>query len=65
MQIKTGASNSLEPESSKNSENQEKKIWTRGEFTHHNSGIGGSDDNDEYRYKYGFLKHIYYSYLFR
>ncbi|XP_025408435.1 uncharacterized protein LOC112682133 isoform X2 [Sipha flava] len=43
--------NNVEVESSKPSETQEKKIWTRGEFTHQNSGIGGSDDNEEYRYK--------------
>lgn len=48
----------------RNSDGQEKKIWTRGEFTHQNSGIGGSDDNEEYsRYKYVrfglFFKNIY------
>lgn len=48
---KTGASVSPEFESSKHLENQEKKIWTRGEFTHQNSGIGGSDDTEDYRYK--------------
>ncbi|XP_050527279.1 uncharacterized protein LOC126897603 isoform X2 [Daktulosphaira vitifoliae] len=30
---------------------QGKKIWTRGEFTHQNAGIGGPDDNEEYKYK--------------
>lgn len=49
---KTGANViSLEIESTKQPESQEKKIWTRGEFTHQNCGIGGSDDNEEYRYK--------------
>lgn len=47
-----------ELESSKHPEGQEKKIWTRGEFTHQNSGIGGSDDSEEYRYKYELLKDI-------
>lgn len=51
VQDKTGANVSPEFESSKHSEYQEKKIWTRGEFTHQNSGIGGSDDNEDYRYK--------------
>jgi len=51
VQDKTGASVSPEFESSKHLENQEKKIWTRGEFTHQNSGIGGSDDTEDYRYK--------------
>lgn len=51
VQDKTGASVSPEFESSKHSDSQEKKIWTRGEFTHQNSGIGGSDDNEDYRYK--------------
>lgn len=35
-------------------EGQEKKIWTRGEFTHENCGISGSEDNEDYRYKYEF-----------
>lgn len=52
VQGKPGASVIPELESSKHTEGQEKKIWTRGEFTHQNSGIGGSDDNEEYRYKY-------------
>jgi hypothetical protein len=52
--------NNVEVESSKPSETQEKKIWTRGEFTHQNSGIGGSDDNEEYRYKYELSKIILY-----
>jgi len=52
VQDKIGANVSPELESTKHLENQEKKIWTRGEFTHQNSGIGGSDDNDDYRYKY-------------
>lgn len=26
---------------------QERKIWTRREFTHQNSGIGKSDDDDD------------------
>lgn len=51
VQDKTGISVSPEFESSKHLESQEKKIWTRGEFTHQNSGIGGSDDNEDYRYK--------------
>jgi len=51
VQDKTGTSVSPEFESSKQLESQEKKIWTRGEFTHQNSGIGGSDDNEDYRYK--------------
>ncbi|KAE9533495.1 hypothetical protein AGLY_009133 [Aphis glycines] len=51
VQDKIGANVSPELESTKHLENQEKKIWTRGEFTHQNSGIGGSDDNDDYRYK--------------
>lgn len=41
-------------------ESQEKKIWTRGEFTHQNCGIGGSDDNEDYRYKYELLNIFFY-----
>lgn len=59
VQDKTGTNVFPEVESSKPSENQEKKIWIRGEFTHRNSGIGGSDDNEEYRYKYAFTKILY------
>lgn len=51
---KAGGNVTVETESPK-TESQEKKIWTRGEFTHQNCGIGGSDDNEDYRYKYEFL----------
>uniref|UniRef100_A0A2S2PDK2 Uncharacterized protein n=1 Tax=Schizaphis graminum TaxID=13262 RepID=A0A2S2PDK2_SCHGA len=51
VQDKIGANVSPEFESTKSLESQEKKIWTRGEFTHQNAGIGGLDDNEDYRYK--------------
>lgn len=39
---------STDPESQKQlSDGLDRKIWTRGEFTHQNSGIGVSDDNEE------------------
>lgn len=54
VQAKAEINVAPEAESPKSFENQDKKIWTRGEFTHQNAGIGGPDDNEEYRYKYGF-----------
>lgn len=61
VQTKPETNFPAEVESPKNFENQEKKIWTRGEFTHQNAGIGGPDDNEEYRYKYGF--HLFVKYF--
>lgn len=53
VQIRSGASTSpAELDSPKQLDGQGRKIWTRGEFTHHNSGVGGTEDNDDYsRYK--------------
>lgn len=53
VQVRSGASiSSVELESPKQLDGQERKIWTRGEFTHQNCGVGGADDSEEYsRYK--------------
>lgn len=56
--LNPGISNFLEPESSKRPENQEKKIWTRGEFTHQNSGIVESDYSGQYKYKWELVVYI-------